>query len=75
MRLRFLRTVSHIWLVSEMLEMTDKMTVRVAPDVRRALETWAEINLSTMTAELNRSVRLRAAQDRRAERKAEAPVD
>jgi hypothetical protein len=25
-----------------------KMTLRVAPDVRRALETWAEQNLSTM---------------------------
>jgi len=44
--------------------MIDKMTVRVAPDVRRALEQWAERNLSTMTAELNASVRLRAAQER-----------
>jgi hypothetical protein len=36
---------------------SDKMmTLRVAPDVRRALETWAEQNLSTMTAEFNRCV-------------------
>jgi hypothetical protein len=33
------------------------MTLRVAPDVRRALERWAEQNLSTMTAEFNRCVR------------------
>jgi hypothetical protein len=50
---------------------TDKMmTMRVAPDVRRALENWAEDNLSTMTAELNRSVRERA-QRERMEREAE----
>jgi hypothetical protein len=40
------------------------LTARIAPDVRAALERWAERNLSTMTAELNASVRLRAAQER-----------
>jgi hypothetical protein len=34
-----------------------KMTLRVAPDVRRALETWAQQNLSTMTTEVNRCIR------------------
>jgi hypothetical protein len=33
------------------------MTLRVEPDVRRALERWAEQNVSTMTAEFNRCVR------------------
>jgi hypothetical protein len=42
---------------------SDKITLRVAPDVRRSLEQWARDNLSTMTAELNRSVRLRAANE------------
>jgi hypothetical protein len=36
------------------------LTLRIAPDVRRSLEQWAKDNLSTMTAELNRSVRFRA---------------
>ena len=36
-----------------------KMTLRVAPDLRRALERWAKDNLSTMTAEINASIRLR----------------
>ena len=39
----------------------EKMTLRVAPDVRRQLEEWAAHNISTMTAEINRSVRYRAA--------------
>jgi hypothetical protein len=43
---------------------SDKMTLRIAPDVRRSLEQWAEENLSTMTAELNLSVRLRARAER-----------
>jgi len=47
---------------------SDKITLRIAPDVRAALEQWAEANLSTMTAELNRSVRFRAQQVRKAER-------
>jgi hypothetical protein len=42
----------------------DKMTIRVAADVRRALEAWAEQNISTMTAEFNRSVRERAQRER-----------
>jgi hypothetical protein len=46
---------------------SDKITLRIAPDVRRSLELWAHENLSTMTAELNRSIRLRAAQECRAE--------
>lgn len=40
------------------------MTLRVAPDVRRALETWAEENVSTMTAEFNRCVRECARRER-----------
>ena len=44
---------------------SDKITLRVAADVRRSLEQWAHDNLSTMTAELNRSVRLRAANEQR----------
>jgi 23S rRNA G2445 N2-methylase RlmL len=44
---------------------SDKITLRIAPDVRRSLERWAHENLSTMTAELNRSIRLRAAQEAR----------
>jgi hypothetical protein len=41
-----------------------KMTLRVADDVRRNLEIWAEQHLSTMTTELNRSVRERAQRER-----------
>jgi hypothetical protein len=43
----------------------DKMTLRVAPDVRRQLEEWAAHNVSTMTAEVNRSIRFRAAHEER----------
>jgi hypothetical protein len=50
-----------------------KMTLRVAPDVRRALETWAEQNLSTMTTEVNRCIRECMRREReRAESAAEA---
>ena len=71
-RLPFWQASIHILAVAELfrdlmkggLDMdhpqSDKITLRVAPDVRRALEQWAQDNLSTMTAELNRSVRLRA---------------
>lgn len=45
----------------------EKMTLRVAPDVRRQLEEWADYNVSTMTAEINRSVRFRAHQERQEE--------
>jgi hypothetical protein len=48
-----------------------KMTLRVAPDVLRALETWAEQNLSTMTTEVNRCIR-ECMQRERAESAAEA---
>jgi hypothetical protein len=34
-----------------------KTTVRLASDVRAALEKWAEYNLSTVTTELNRAFR------------------
>jgi len=44
----------------------EKMTLRVAPDVRRQLEDWAAHNVSTMTAEVNRSVRYRAEQQEKA---------
>lgn len=52
-----------------------KMTLRVAPDVRRALETWATQNLSTVTTEMNRCISIRECIRRageRAERAAEA---
>jgi hypothetical protein len=42
----------------------DKMTLRVAPDVRRQLEEWASHNVSTMTAEINASVRFRAQREK-----------
>jgi hypothetical protein len=42
----------------------EKMTIRVAADVRRSLEQWAHVNLSNMTTELNRAVRERAQRER-----------
>ena len=35
-------------------------TLKIATDVREKLQEWARYNLSSMTAELNRSVRERA---------------
>jgi hypothetical protein len=64
----FPRAMSHTYHIQEMGKMkpdVDKMTVRIAVDVRRSLEQWAQANLSTMTAELNAAVRLRAAQEHR----------
>jgi hypothetical protein len=46
------------------MEQQSKMTMRLAIDVRRAIEQWAEDNLSTMTCELNRSVRERVQRER-----------
>ena len=46
------------------MEQQSKMTMRLALDVRRAIEQWAEDNLSTMTCELNRSVRERVQRER-----------
>ena len=46
------------------MEQQSKMTMRLAIDVRRALEQWASDNLSNMTCELNRSVRERAQRER-----------
>jgi hypothetical protein len=49
---------------------TTKMTLTVTADVRRQLETWAQQNLTSLSAEMLRAVRFRA----RAER-AEVVVD
>ena len=40
-------------------------TLKIATDVREKLQEWAQYNLSSMTAELNRSVRERAAREKR----------
>lgn len=39
---------------------TSMLTVKVASDVKQKLQEWAARNLSSMTTELNRSVRERA---------------
>lgn len=39
---------------------TSMLTIKVASDVRQKLQEWAARNLSSMTTELNRSVRERA---------------
>jgi hypothetical protein len=44
---------------------SSKTSVRLANDVRAALETWAEYNLSSLTAELNKSVRQRMQAERK----------
>jgi hypothetical protein len=41
-----------------------KITVRIAGDCRKSLETWAEQNISTMQAELSRAIRERAQRER-----------
>jgi hypothetical protein len=40
-------------------------TIKLAADVRAQLAAWAEHNLSSMTAELNRAVRERAEREKR----------
>ena len=40
-------------------------TLKIATDVREKLQEWAQYNLSSMTAELNRSVRERAEREKR----------
>jgi hypothetical protein len=42
-----------------------KTTVRLAPDVRHSLEQWAEKYVSNLTVEINRSIRERAARERK----------
>ena len=44
---------------------TTMMTLKVASDVREKLKEWARDNISSMTAELNRSVRERAEREKR----------
>lgn len=41
------------------------LTVKVASDVKQKLQEWAARNLSSMTAELNRSIRERAEREQR----------
>lgn len=43
-------------------------TLKIATDVREKLQEWARYNLSSMTAELNRSVRERAEREQQAEK-------
>ena len=38
---------------------SDKTTLRLASDVRQALKRWAAVNVSNMTAEVNRAIRER----------------
>lgn len=40
------------------------MTLRIAADARDALERWADQNLTTLTAEVTRSIRERAQRER-----------
>ncbi len=47
-----------------------KITVPTPPDVRKQLEQWAAFNVSSMTAELIRSVRSRARAEREQQEKA-----
>jgi hypothetical protein len=51
---------------------SSKTSVRIANDVRAALERWAEYDLSSVTAELNRSIRERAARERKQEQVGDA---
>ncbi len=44
---------------------SEKMTFRVAPDVRDQLDKWAKERVSNMTTELNRVVRELAAREAR----------
>ena len=46
------------------------LNARIAADVREQLERWAAQNVSSMTTEVNRSVRERAAAEREREKAA-----
>jgi hypothetical protein len=48
---------------------TKNTTVKLADDVRAKLAEWARTNISSMTAELNRSVRERAERERNKEQR------
>jgi hypothetical protein len=43
-------------------------TIKLAADVRAKLAEWSQHNLSSMTAELNRSVRERAEREQQADK-------
>jgi hypothetical protein len=42
---------------------TEKLTITITPDVRRQLEKWASANITSLSAELMRSARERAARE------------
>ncbi|WP_164937272.1 hypothetical protein [Bradyrhizobium vignae] len=46
------------------------LTVKIAADVKRKLQEWAARNLSSMTTELNRSIRERAEREQQREKAA-----
>jgi hypothetical protein len=47
-----------------------KITVKTPDDVRKQLEAWAAFNVSSLTAEMIRSVRFRARAERERQEKA-----